>query len=488
MAKQKDNGKPAPKEAPKKAPAKGKGTKSNFWSLVKSLILALVLAFLVRVFIFEIFKIPSCSMEPTLEGIDLSTGDRVGVNKLAYVFGDVQRYDVVVFEGTAQVEGKTINRDYIKRVCGLPGEELAIVAGDLYANGEIAPKPLKVQNSVWIPVHDETFSNDSWKRFWKTDGDWSPMNGALRGNGGKLRYVHWEQVRRGDKLESAFITNLYPRLPVLKEVVGPNARERFQPKYSDCYVIEDRENGILERGFISPATGEKIIYEGRRDDKTQPLRGEMEVDFWLGGKSIVPDLYIELDVTPLVRTGTLSITLGRGNDRATDSDPHTLELAIGPGNPPLYRTRDASKPLPEESRLLPDTKAHIVFAIWDGQVYAEIDGKPILQTSFTLTRREANGNFLTIELGDKTVAELDNISIKRDIFYIPVDAGKMNPHQISPGKYKVPEGRFFMMGDNSPASSDCRLNMQPVLRENIVGRAFFLLWPPRNWKRMPSGG
>lgn len=89
---------------------------------------ALVIAVLVRTFAFQTFWIPSPSMASTLE-----KGDRVLVNKLSYRFGDPERGDVIVFERPPGETG-TI-KDLIKRVIGLPGEQVSIMDGSVYIDG-----------------------------------------------------------------------------------------------------------------------------------------------------------------------------------------------------------------------------------------------------------------------------------------------------------------------------------------------------------------
>ncbi len=80
---------------------------------------ALLVAFLVRTFVLAHFVVDGSSMFSTLE-----SGDRVFVNKLSYRLHDPNRGDVVVLhQSTAASE-----RDLIKRVIGLPGEEVEMRA------------------------------------------------------------------------------------------------------------------------------------------------------------------------------------------------------------------------------------------------------------------------------------------------------------------------------------------------------------------------
>ena len=119
--------------------------KSSFWRELPILVvLALGLALLIKTFLVQAFFIPSESMEQTL-----IPGDRVLVNKLAYRFGDIRRGDVIVFNGAnswapevqlqepssavgqgLQAVGQLFGftpvgeKDFIKRVIGLPGDRV----------------------------------------------------------------------------------------------------------------------------------------------------------------------------------------------------------------------------------------------------------------------------------------------------------------------------------------------------------------------------
>src|SRR5262245_37212130 len=109
---------------------------------------ALIIALVIRTFLFQPFNIPSGSMKETL-----LVGDYLFVSKLSYgysrfsfpfsilpfngrVFGaQPKRGDVVVFKLPRDTE-----KDYIKRVIGLPGDEIYVRGGVVYINGTAVPR------------------------------------------------------------------------------------------------------------------------------------------------------------------------------------------------------------------------------------------------------------------------------------------------------------------------------------------------------------
>lgn len=90
--------------------------------------MALILAFLITTFIAQITHVGGSSMYPTL-----SNSDYIMVDKFSYRFSSPERFDIIVFPF---VEETGENRNYIKRVVGLPGETIQIKDGKIYVNGD----------------------------------------------------------------------------------------------------------------------------------------------------------------------------------------------------------------------------------------------------------------------------------------------------------------------------------------------------------------
>jgi signal peptidase I len=121
------------------AEAKGRLLMQPWWlDWTAGLFPVILIVFLLRSFLFEPFKIPSGSMLPTLESGDLilvqkfSYGVRLPVvDKKVLATGEPARGDVVVFRYPPDPR-----IDYIKRVVGLPGDEVAWLNKKLTINGK----------------------------------------------------------------------------------------------------------------------------------------------------------------------------------------------------------------------------------------------------------------------------------------------------------------------------------------------------------------
>lgn len=146
---------PAPGEAALAAETTytGRRGKALWREYTEAIIVAMLLAFAIRVFIVQAFKIPSGSMIPTLQ-----IGDHILVSKLSYglqwpgdcrvkmaippmtcytttnlvTFDPPMRGDVIVFRYPEDEE-----KDFIKRIVGIPGDVVQIRNKTVYVNGAV---------------------------------------------------------------------------------------------------------------------------------------------------------------------------------------------------------------------------------------------------------------------------------------------------------------------------------------------------------------
>lgn len=122
------------------------------WEYTVSIGTAILIALCIRHFVVEPFKIPSGSMISTL-----LIKDKIVVNKFVYgpkiPFTNIRpfwhntpkRWDIVVFTTKGLDRAADYPKNFVKRVVGLPGDEIEIKDGEIYVNGKFAPKPKAMQ-------------------------------------------------------------------------------------------------------------------------------------------------------------------------------------------------------------------------------------------------------------------------------------------------------------------------------------------------------
>ena len=100
--------------------------KSQIREYAEALLVSVILAALIIVFVAQSFLVEGSSMEPSFHD-----GQRLMVEKVSYRFGEPKRLDVVVFSYPCDHR-----RKFIKRIIGLPGDEITIKNGFLHINGQ----------------------------------------------------------------------------------------------------------------------------------------------------------------------------------------------------------------------------------------------------------------------------------------------------------------------------------------------------------------
>jgi signal peptidase I len=139
----------------------------------ETIVICVIFVVAARAFVFQQSKIPTGSMIPTL-----LIGDYIVVNKFIYApmasalerailpVREIRRGDIIVFKYPEEAE-----KDYIKRIIGLPGETIEIRDNTVRVNGLLIEEPYK--------VHSNELNEDSWNLV-KEGEPPPPLSAAVR--------------------------------------------------------------------------------------------------------------------------------------------------------------------------------------------------------------------------------------------------------------------------------------------------------------------
>ena len=112
--------------------------KAGLRDVLETALLTLVIFLAVRLAV-QNFRVEGASMEPTLH-----TNQYLLVNKVSYLVGQPRRGDIVVLRFPLDPR-----RDFIKRIVGLPGEQVEVKGGSVYVNGQALVEPYILQRPAY---------------------------------------------------------------------------------------------------------------------------------------------------------------------------------------------------------------------------------------------------------------------------------------------------------------------------------------------------
>ena len=249
-----------------------KKEKTYFESLkefIKTIFFALLIAGLIRTLFFQPFWIPSGSMKP-----NLLIGDYIFVNKFVYgyskyscpfslcpfkgrlFYSEPKRGDVVVFRHP--VNGK----DYVKRLIGLPGDEISIKSGRILINGK---KINTKETDSFIEIKKRQGPLESIPRC-------SNAPVSLGSKCEKKQYI--EEI--SDGLEVRI-------LDISDDEYGDNISSLEVPEDNFFFIGDNRDNSLDSRfgraaGGVGFVKSENLI--GRADGILFSSAGKMLISFW----------------------------------------------------------------------------------------------------------------------------------------------------------------------------------------------------------------
>ncbi|GAB4112401.1 MAG: signal peptidase I [Candidatus Caldatribacteriota bacterium] len=144
-----------------------KRKKSMIRELLETVISAGIIAFFIITFIGQVTVVKGASMEPTLHD-----RERLIANKISYRFESPQRGEIIIFKPPFPT-----NRNYIKRIIGIPGDKIQIINGIVYVNDKQLEEPYveyqSYENLSTVIVPEDSYfvlgdnrPNSSDSRYW----------------------------------------------------------------------------------------------------------------------------------------------------------------------------------------------------------------------------------------------------------------------------------------------------------------------------------
>ena len=472
-------------------------------------------------------------------------GDRVLVNKYGFTFHNPERWDVVVFKFPG--DGST---NYIKRLVGLPNETLRVFQGDVFVkkDGEdefhILHRPEHTLRAMLQPVFDTDYESATlyeagWPLRWAADpGSQWETHAEPEGGNVDLSYSidtpsqdpQWLAYHHTPPDQDVWARVFTGDTGRLAELAAPELIADFNPY-----------NARILRAQV----------EGYRPNPQAVAPPPWYVEPQQLGTNWVGDLAVECDVRLDKLRGELLLDLVEAGKHFTctiDAAKGLATLAVE-GLPDFAPTAE-----------IPGWKAgskNLLFANVDDQLWLWVDGQPVpfdgaaydSEAVFGVrgattpqTSDEDPGDLQPVRVGVRDAAlSISRLAVLRDIYYIAVkfsgedtkfkdvradyplqslttDEGlrlpkldELNYHDLfttprqwarfgmrQEEQFPIGNDQFFMMGDNSPESLDCRLWMSNrrrpgagvpggpyVDRDLLTGRALCVFWP-HSWGGIPG--
>ena len=423
------------------------------------------------------------------------SGDRIWVSKVAYDLMEPRRWDVIVFRYPEEAETY-----YIKRLIGLPGEKILIDKGDIYTHqpGDrgylIARKPPEKMLAMAQVVHDNDYV--------------SPM---LREHDWPLRWQAWPAEGAASSWQVSDDTRTM-------STDGKSPGEQWI-RYRHILPADSDWFYWTEQSSTPPQPPRPQLITDFYAFNARRLRQDREMSPYLCGLHWVGDLILDCEVDVEGATGQVLLDLVKGGRHFGA----TIDVASGEARLSIDGV-EQFRPT-AITAMCGAGKYHVTFANVDRQLVLWIDDEVVefdqpttyndLDNDTPKVSDPRGDDLAPLGIASRGLAmRVDHLRVLRDIYYIAdrrhnlvlsdyqrndsfstaVNLENLPEYFSNPAEWNGPRNlfawrrtaefqlgadQFFVLGDNSPASSDARLwfAQHYVDRELLVGKALFIYWP-----------
>ena len=371
----------------------------------------------------QMISCPNCGAQNQRnENQPVFPGDRVLVDRMSYHFRDPYRWEPVLFRSVdPPVE------HCLKRVGGLPNENVAISAGDIWINGDRLKKKWPAVDTLALVVHDSRFAS----KHSEVPLRWRPL--ATENN--------WEKTPRGYQQLSAAVVSDQEK-PI--DWIGYHHLDFHQ---GHLRAIDQITDNYAYNQTLS-----------RRLHSTDDLILSAQVQCHGGGS-----LFFQVSAYRLQLDCDQESDQGCG--KLQDSGKQIAEFAWDP------------------ARL--QSPAQVEVATVDKQFFFVIDGNVVFSCDLESVARlisphisngtdlsPGNENVSRLAVGSQSLrVTVSDLRVRRDVYYTPEIVGVLANRTDD---YRLGEDEFFVLGDNSPVSLDSRRDaaVAIVLRADLLGRVW----------------
>jgi signal peptidase I len=432
-------------------------------------------------------------------------GDRILVSKFIYEFQEPERWDVIVFKYPAEAQ-----TNFIKRCVGLPGETIRIFHGDLHVRPpegkEFAiprrrPEELRAMAQI---VYDNDYVVDA-----MTKAGWP---------------LRWQAMPSATgSSESSFKSDDGGRSFATRGSAGQTEWLRYR------HFVPSLDDWQALRRGRAPADAKPLLITDFYAYNASIQRNQSSAQPQLLGLHWVGDLMLECELESTDGKGAAHLDLVKGGRHFRCQ----IDCATGEARLSIDGLKGYAPKAQTDAAGL--GSHHVVFANIDRQLVLWIDGWPVqfdapttyepLDNDLPQSTPDDPLDLAPAGVGSEGAGlAVRHLKLWRDLYYVaarsavfrmPSDYGdqalisSMSYSQLyrfwstpalwnkdggpSPfaerraEEFPLEPGQFFMLGDNSPASSDARLwpDEKFVPRELLTGKALVIFWP-HSFNRIPG--